>query len=155
MGGKLISQVYQPYGDYVALLNGIRNSVKVDYWTPTNPTNKFPSPAGMLTSGAIGLTTLGYYDASFVKMRSINLGYSFNAKILNSVKAQLLRVYITAQNPFVLYSPYMRAGGVDPEATALGNTGVQNPGNFTTRTPTIGLATPPTRAFLFGINVGF
>ena len=155
MGGTLISQVYQPYGAYLALLNGIRNSVKVDYWTPTNPTNKFPSPAGMLSTGAIGLTTLGYYDASFIKMRSINFGYSFNSRILNSIKAQSIRVYVTAQNPFVLYSPYMKAGGVDPEATALGNTGVQNPGNITTRALTIGVATPPTRAFLFGVNVGF
>jgi TonB-dependent starch-binding outer membrane protein SusC len=155
MGGMLVSQVYSPYGDYVTLLNGIRNSIKVDYWTPSNPTNKFPSPAGILSSGAIGLTTLSYYDASFIKMRSINFGYSFNTRILNSVKAQFIRVYVTAQNPFVLYSPYMKAGGVDPEATALGSTGVQNPGNLSTRALTIGLATPPTRAFLFGVNVGF
>jgi len=154
MGGTLVSQVYQPYGDYVAILNGIRNNVKVDYWTPTNPTNKFPSPAGMLNSN-IGLTTLGYYDASFIKMRSINLGYSFNSRILNSVKAQSIRVYVTAQNPFVLYSPYMKMGGVDPEATALGNTGVQDPGNLSKRALTIGLNAPPTRAFLFGVNVGF
>lgn len=155
MGGTLISQVYAPYAGYVSLLNGIRNNVKVDYWTPTNPTNKFPSPAGMLSTGAIGLTTLAYYDASFIKMRSINVGYSFNAKLLNSIKAQSFRVYLTAQNPFVLYSPYMKEGGVDPEATALGNTGVQNPGNITTRALTVGLAMPPTRAFLFGVNVTF
>jgi len=154
MGGTLVSQVYQPYGDYVAILNGIRNNVKVDYWAPTNPTNKFPSPAGMLNSN-IGLTTLGYYDASFIKMRSINLGYSFNSRILKSVKAQSIRVYVTAQNPFVLYSPYMKMGGVDPEATALGNTGVQDPGNLSKRALTIGLNAPPTRAFLFGVNVGF
>lgn len=155
MGGLLVSQVYQPYGDYVSILNGIRNNVKVDYWTPTNPTNKFPSPAGMLSSGAIGLSTLAYYDASFIKMRSINLGYSFNTRILNSVKAQFIRVYVTAQNPFVLYSPYMKEGGVDPEATGFGNTGVQDPGNLSKRALTIGLTAPPTRAFLFGVNVGF
>ena len=154
MGGLLVSQVYQPYADYLSILNGRRNSVKVDYWTPTNPTNKFPSPAGMLGS-SIGLTTLGYYDASFIKMRSINLGYSFDAKVLSSVKAQQIRVYVTAQNPFVLYAPYMREGGVDPEATAVGNTGVQDPGNLSRRALTIGLATPPTRAFLFGLNVWF
>ncbi|HET6256791.1 MAG TPA: TonB-dependent receptor [Puia sp.] len=155
MGGTLVSQVYQPYGDYLSILNGIRNNVKVDYWTPTNPTNKFPSPAGMLSSNVIGLTTLGYYDASFIKMRSINLGYSFSNRVIGSIKAQYIRVYVTAENPFVLYSPYMKEGGVDPEATALGNTGVQNPGNISTRALTIGLATPPTRAFLFGVNVGF
>lgn len=155
MGGLLVSQVYQPYAAYLSILNARRNNVKVDYWTPTNPTNKFPSPAGMLASGAIGLSTLGYYDASFIKMRSINFGYSFNAKLLNSLKAQSIRVYATAQNPFVLYSPYMREGGVDPEATALGNTGVQSPGNLSSRALTIGVAPPPTRAFLFGVSVQF
>lgn len=155
MGGTLVSQVYQPYSAYLAILNGIRNNVKVDYWTTTNPTNNFPSPAGMLASGAIGLSTLGYYDASFIKMRSINLGYTFNSRILNRIKAQSARLYVTAQNPFVLYSPYMRAGGVDPEATALGNTGVQDPGNLSSRALTVGLATPPTRAFLFGMNLSF
>lgn len=88
-------------------------------------------------------------------MRSINLGYSFNTRILNSVKAQFIRVYVTAQNPFVLYSPYMKEGGVDPEATGFGNTGVQDPGNLSKRALTIGLTAPPTRAFLFGVNVGF
>ena len=156
MGGLLVSQVYQPYAAYLSILNGRRNNVKVDYWTPTNPTNKFPSPAGMLASGAVGLTTLGYYDASFIKVRSINFGYAFNTKILSRLKAQSIRVYVTAQNPFVLYSPYMREGGVDPEATAIGNTGVQDPGNLSkTRSLTIGLTTPPTRAFLFGVNVRF
>lgn len=155
MGGMLVSQVYQPYAAYLSILNARRNNVKVDYWTPTNPTNKFPSPAGMLASGAIGLTTLGYYDASFIRMRSINLGYSFDAKLLNRIKAQNIRVYVSAQNPFVLYSPYMREGGVDPEATAFGNTGVQNPGNLSPRALTIGVMTPPTRAFLFGVNVRF
>lgn len=155
MGGLLVSQVYQPYAAYLSILNARRNNVKVDYWTPSNPTNKFPSPAGMLASGAIGLTTLGYYDASFIKMRSINFGYSFNARLLNKMKAQNIRVYFTAQNPFVLYSPYMKEGGVDPEATALGNTGVQNPGNLSSRALTIGLSTPPTRAFLIGANVRF
>jgi TonB-linked SusC/RagA family outer membrane protein len=155
MGGTLVSQVYQPYSAYLAILNGIRNSVKVDYWTTSNPTNKFPSPAGMLASGAIGLSTLGYYDASFIKMRSINFGYNLGAKALSKIRAQSFRVYVTAENPFVLYSPYMREGGVDPEATALGNTGVQNPGNLSSRALTVGLAMPPTRAFLLGLNMVF
>jgi TonB-linked SusC/RagA family outer membrane protein len=156
MGGLLVSQVYQPYSAYLSILNARRNNVRVDYWTPSNPTNKFPSPAGMLASGAIGLSTLGYYDASFIKVRSINFGYSFNARLLSRIKAQSIRFYVTAQNPFVLYSPYMREGGVDPEATAFGNTGVQDPGNLSkTRSLTIGLTTPPTRAFLFGVNVRF
>jgi TonB-dependent starch-binding outer membrane protein SusC len=73
-GGLLNSAVYAPYGGYLTELNGRRNQVKVDYWTPTNPTNKFPMPSAQITppNAANAWTTLGYYDASFVKIRSIN-----------------------------------------------------------------------------------
>jgi len=156
-GGLLVSQVHQPTAGYLTILDGRRNQLKVDYWTPDNPTNNFPSPTSISRSRPItsDWTTLGYYDASFVRMRSINLGYSFPAYLLNRIKAQSVRVYVTAQNPFVLYSPYMRAGGVDPEATGTGNQGVQDPGNLSGRALTIGLDTPPTRAFLLGLNITF
>ena len=150
-GGLLISQLHQPQSAYINMLDGKRNNLLVDYWTPTNPTNDFPSPAGMQSS--IGVSTLGYYDASFIKMRSINLGYSFDRKLLNRIKANNIRFYLAVQNPFVLYSPYMRKGGVDPEATGTGNQGISNPVKLSSRALTIGLSTPPTRSFILGLNV--
>ena len=87
-------------------------------------------------------------------MRSINLGYTLNSKLLGKAKLQSVRVYASFQNPFVIYAPYMRkAGGVDPEATGTGNQGIQNPGNLSTRALTIGLNTPPTRSVNFGLNL--
>ncbi len=32
------------------------------------------------------LTTLGYYDASFIKLRSVNLGYNFSNKVLKKLE---------------------------------------------------------------------
>lgn len=156
-GGLLVSQLHQPFAAYAALLNGNRNTVKVDYWTTDNPTNDFPSPTSMTRTRPIGtdLTTLGYYDASFVKLRSVNLGYNFSTKIMQRIGAQSIRVYVTVQNPWVIYSPYMRAGGVDPEATGTGNQGIQNPGNLSTRALTISASTPPTMSFLAGLNLSF
>jgi hypothetical protein len=156
-GGTLVSQMHQPTAAYVALLNGNRNTIDVDYWTPNNPTNNFPSPRSMTRTRPIGADwyTLGYYDASFVKMRSINVGYNFSNDIIKRVGATSLRIYAAVQNPFVLYSPYMRAGGVDPEATGTGPQGVQNPGNLSTRALTISISTPPTRSFIAGINCSF
>jgi TonB-linked SusC/RagA family outer membrane protein len=159
-GGTLISQVHQPLAGYLTINDGRRNQLAVDYWTPTNPTNTFPSPnvAGGLISSALtsdAWSTLGYYDASFIKVRSINLGYSFTNKLAGKLGAQKVKVYIAAQNPFLLYSPYVKAGGVDPEATGTGNQGVSNPGNISNRALTIGATLPPTRSFLAGLNVTF
>lgn len=156
-GGLLVSQVYQPYAAYAAVLNGNRNTVKVDYWSYNNPTNDFPSPKSITRTRPIAadLSTLGYYDASFIKMRSINLGYNLPNNLIKRVGAQAVRVYVTLQNPWVLYSPYMRAGGVDPEATNTGNQGIQNPGNLSSRALTISLSTPPTKTIMLGVNLSF
>ncbi|RZL50766.1 MAG: TonB-dependent receptor [Pedobacter sp.] len=159
-GGTLISQIHQPLGGYLTINDGRRNQLTVDYWTPTNPTNAYPSPnvAGGLLSSPLTSdagTTLGYFDASFVKVRSINFGYSFDSKLAKKLGAQKLKIYVTAQNPFIVYSPYVKAGGLDPEPTGTGNQGVSNPGNISSRALTIGATTPPTRSFLAGLNVTF
>jgi len=159
-GGTLISQVHQPLAGYLTINDGRRNQLAVDYWTPTNPTNAFPSPnvAGGLISTALtsdAWSTLGYYDASFIKVRSINFGYSFTNKLASKLGAQKIKVYVAAQNPFILYSPYVKAGGLDPEATGIGNQGVSNPQNISNRALTIGATIPPTRSFLAGLNVTF
>lgn len=159
-GGTLISQVHQPLAGYLTINDGRRNQLAVDYWTPTNPTNAFPSPnvaGGLITSALTSdaWSTLGYYDASFVRVRSINFGYSFSNTLAKKLGAQKFKVYVAAQNPFLLYSPYVRAGGLDPEATGTGNQGVSNPGNISNRALTIGATIPPTRSFLAGLNVTF
>lgn len=162
MGGLLISQIHQPLTSYLTILDGKRNGIKVDYWTPTNPTNSFPKPQAQFVNSlaANAWSTLGYYDASFVKIRSINLGYTFSRGILNRIKAQSVRVHFTAQNPFVLFSPYIDAGGVDPEATGQGNRGPNGNGDDNTgvtprRALVITAATPPTRSFILGVNLSF
>ena len=157
-GGTLVSQLHQPFAAYTNVSDGLRNTIKVNYWTPTNPSNDFP--AANFTSRARPITTdwstLGYYDASFIKIRSINLGYTFSTGLISRLKVQSFRAYAAVQNPFVLYSPYMRdAGGVDPEATGTGNQGVQNPGNLSSRALTIGLNTPQTVTVNVGFNVIF
>lgn len=160
VGGTIISGLHQPLGAYLTNLDGKRNGLKVDYWTPTNPTNDFPMPStqpGIVPPNAqTAWTTLGYYDATFVKVRSINLGYTVPAKICSRIGAQMVRVYTTIQNPFVLFSPYMKKGGIDPEATGFGTAGfVQNGGNIPNRALTVSTSTPPTRSFILGLNLTF
>jgi len=163
-GGLVISAIHQPQYGYLTIGDGKRNGLKVDYWTPTNPSNAFPSltaasngaPTGNGNDASSAWTTLGYYDASFIKVRSINFGYTIPKSIVSRIKAQSVRVYFQTLNPFLLYSPYVKAGGVDPEATGTGTTGfVGSPGNISTRALTISASTPPTKSLIFGLNVTF
>lgn len=162
IGGLLMSYLHAPNGAYLTNNNGIRNGLDVDYWTPDNPTNWFPAPNSALPGGAANSwSTLAYYDASFVRVRSINLGYNIPATIAGKIGAQSLRVYFTARNPFLLYAPYVtKWNGVDPEPTGQGSTGIVSTGagfrtNGENQNLVISASTPPTRSFILGINVTF
>lgn len=159
-GGLLESYLHAPYGAYLTNFTGQRNGLKVDYWTPDNPTNWFPAPgAAMPPSAPSAWTTLAYYDASFAKMRSINLGYTLPSSVASKLHMSNARVYFTVQNPFLLWSPYVtKYNGVDPEPTGQGSTGIV--GTPPVRqginsTLVISASTPPTRSFIFGLNLTF
>ena len=131
---------------------GRSNQYKVDYWTNENPTNAFPRPdanAGVKDFASVNT----YYDGSFIKMRSINLGYTFNSKSLGKTGISSARIYINATNPFILYSPLVRDGlGVDPEGNGTGNViGDAVPG----RQITVNLNNPPVKQITGGLNIKF
>jgi hypothetical protein len=143
---------------YPFFLNSRVEQLKVNYWTPRNPTNEFPQP----DAGVDGLqytSTLSYQDGSFIKLRTIDLGYNVSSKVLSKAKIQSLRVYVSAQNPFILWSPLVKAGlGLDPEGNGTGNaiqTQGGGVGSVPTRAITVGMGVPPTRQILFGINLKF
>ncbi len=161
-GGTLLSYLHAPNGAYLTNLTGQRSGLNVDYWTPENPTNEFPAPGAALPGGAsTGWTTLAYYDASFARVRSINLGYNLPKSVTERAKIHNARVYFTAQNPFLLYSPYVsKHNGVDPEPTGQGNTGIvgglpNQRSSGPNQALVISASTPPTRSFILGLNLTF
>lgn len=156
-GGTLISTLYSSSG-YLNMMSGRRNNVKVDYWTPDNTDAKYPKPGG-ITSGDNPkyASTLGYFDASYLKIRTLSFGYNFdNNKWLGDVGISKLRIYFTAQNPFVLFSPYKKESGMDPETNSYGNenAAVAYSQNLR-RLLTLGTNAPATRSYLLGINLTF
>ena len=144
---------------YPFFLNSRVNQLKVDYWTPNNPTNDFPQP----DAGVDGLqftSTLTYRDGSFIKIRTIDFGYNFSNRLLTKTGIQSFRVYVSAQNPFILWSPLVRDNlGLDPEGNAVGNAvGSQGGGAAPVqngRAITVGMGVPPTRQFILGVNLKF
>jgi TonB-linked SusC/RagA family outer membrane protein len=140
------------------------NQLKVNYWTRTNPTNAFPRPDASLQSFPFA-STLGYQNGSFVKMRSINLGYTVPAPGLNRAGITSLRVYVNVLNPFVIYSPFVHAGfGPDPEgngyggqvaSTAAGGSNGVGGSAGQTRQITVNANNPATRTFNLGVQLKF
>ena len=61
------------------MLTGRRGQVDVDYWTEENTNAKYPKPGGIQSGDNPKYgSTLGYFDASYWKVRNISLGYKFD-----------------------------------------------------------------------------
>jgi TonB-linked SusC/RagA family outer membrane protein len=142
---------------------GRHNQPVLDYWTPKNSTNAFPGPNDQFQGQYY--STLQYYDGSFIKAKSINIGYNIPASVLKRLGITSLRVYANVTNPFVIYAPIMHHSFsvTDPESvsnvvptsvSASGNIGgVDGNGN---NFRGVGLsAGEQTRDFNFGINARF
>ena len=156
-GGILISTLHGSSG-YLNMLTGRRGQIQVDYWTESNTGARYPRPGGLNSNdNPLYGSTLAYFNGSFLKIGTITLGYNFDKiPALRRAGIDRLRVYATAQNPFVLFSAFHRETGLDPEPNARGNDGsFQASAGYLYRQKVVGTNTPNTRNYLFGINLTF
>jgi hypothetical protein len=155
-GGTLVSSLYAANG-YLNMLSGRRGQIDVDYWTPENTGAKYPKPGGLMSGDNPKYgNTLALFDASYLKIRTITLGYNFKMKAMNDLGIQNLRFYVTAQNPFVLFSPYKKETGMDPETNSYGDENAASAtGLVNRRILTIGTNSPSTRNYMAGISLTF
>ena len=142
---------------YNWFMTGRNNQLKVDYWTPTNPTNKFPQPDASATPQYS--STLTYVDGSFIKCRSVNLGYEIPASVVGKFGVSSLRLYVSAVNPFVIWAPFVKEGyGPDPEGNGFGG-GIRVQGTEASgavgRQVSVNANNPATRQLIFGVNLKF
>lgn len=121
-------------------LAGRYQQIKVDYWTPNNPTNEFPQP-NKDQEFPVFNTTLIYFDGSFVKIRNINFGYQLPDKLTKKLGIESLRIFSSIQQPKI-WSEYMtKYNGVDPEVNESQSVN--------------GGVTPSTKVITVGLNAKF
>ena len=129
VSGRKIQNAYLNESNSGGSLQGKLNGIKVNYWTPFNPSNEFPRPSHNTNVPYHG--ALAIQDASYIRLRTLQLGYTFPAEWIKHISLSRLRVYATATNlltftDFKSYSPELTPG-----------------------------AYPESRQYVFGINVSF
>ena len=116
IGGYILNPLMYD-GEYGGDLRGRSNGMKVDYWTPYNPSNTHPRPS--YGSEVPYMRTVAYQDASYLRLRTLQLGYTLPKKVLSRIKVQNLRFYVTLTNLLTFtdvlsYSPEV-TGNIYPE----------------------------------------
>ena len=91
----------------------------LDRWTPQNTGAKWPSAVNPNAYGAGKVNTLTIQDASYFRLKNVQLSYNFDVDAIDFLNA--LRVYVTGQNLFTI-TDYP---GFDPEANSFGRSNVR------------------------------
>ncbi|MCF7559201.1 TonB-dependent receptor [Sabulilitoribacter multivorans] len=89
-------------------LSGKLNGVKVPYYTPENPSTTFPRPS--FDTAPQYLNALAVRDASYVRLRTLSLGYTLPESLYTKLSIDQIKFYVTATNVFtdtdyIGYSP--------------------------------------------------
>lgn len=108
-----------------------------DYWTPENQNARYPRPDASISNGQDPYQQwANFFDGSYVKVKNISLGYTVPKTLTNKLKMERLRVYFTANNPFIWSkSHYLK--NYDPEKGGNDDTA------------------PLSKQFVFGVNLSF
>ena len=111
-----------------------------DRWTPENPNSDIPAATNSSSNRVISSRIVE--DGSFLRLKTVTLGYTFPTKLIQKAKLSSARVYLAAQNLWT-WTGY---SGYDPEVS------VRN----SALTPGLDFSSYP-RAYSvsFGVNLGF
>jgi TonB-linked SusC/RagA family outer membrane protein len=116
-----------------------------DYWTPTNTNASLPRPRQF--SGINSNVTSDRFleDASYIRLRNLNIGYNFTRKMIPNFPVEQFRIYLQMQNLFT----WSKFNG-DPEVgigSGESQTGLLVPGQFAL------YSYPTVQSFLFGVSI--
>ncbi|PVH26193.1 SusC/RagA family TonB-linked outer membrane protein [Sphingobacterium corticibacter] len=145
-GVETLQQFYHSTYDRFGITNGL-SEILTDAYSPSNP-NTMQQAIFLTNGGHAGQDTRidssWIVDGSFLRFNLIQVGYSFDASWAQRLGISGLRVYASANNPWVITSKDFK--GYDPESTSTGD------GNKFGQNVTF-FSYPRAKTFTFGLNL--
>ena len=117
------------------LWKGAINGIRTKYYTPEYPSTEYPRPK---PDTHLHLFPFAVRDASYVRLRTLTLGYNIPRDTFSKIGLQSAKIYLTGTNLFT----FTDFKSYSPEQTPLNND--QN-----------GSAFPETRNITLGVKLGF
>lgn len=112
--GELVEPFHYGYGATVY-------DHQTDIWSPTNPDARYPILANIGSPSNTNNWRTGSdlykYNAAYVRLKNVNIGYSFDKSITKKLGIQRLRLSLIGQNLATL----SKLKFIDPETSEFGN----------------------------------
>jgi TonB-linked SusC/RagA family outer membrane protein len=105
-------------------------------WTPENRNTDFPRLSYVSDTWNTIPSTRFLYDASYARLKTLNLSYSLPQKLLNRVKLKSVKLHVNGDNLLTFFGHK----GLDPEQTVSGATYYRYPAQ---------------KALSFGLDISF
>ncbi len=140
--GNEVLNLVRYYTHFYSGFRGGKSNVLLNAWTPENTDTTVPKieAAGNFSTSSVPNS---YYieNGSFLKLRSLIIGYTLDRSILEKMRITNLRLYIQASNLFTI----TKYSGLDPELMGESSAFGIDRGNYPNNQKT----------FLFGLNLSF
>lgn len=139
IGGNFYDGAYQQsMGNLLGIGQNVHKDWLEDRWTIDNPTGTLPK--AIFNNTNIGNTSNRWLvSRTYLNIRNVNLGYTFNPKMISRAGFQSLRLYVSADNVWL----FSARKGLDPQSSISGNASGGDAYNFN-----------PARTIMFGVNIG-
>ncbi len=147
--GNEIFDVTKEFTIFRLFSTNVREDVLTDSWTPSRPNASIPQ---LDQNDQFSSTASDFYveDASYVRAKTIQLGYTLPASALGRIGFSNLRLYVQAENLFTI-TGYSNIDPALPNLTATTD-GV----NVTDQRAGIDRGTyPANKIIMFGVSAGF
>jgi len=132
-GNDMINYVSR-WIDYGQFVGGLSKDALYDSWTPSNTSARLPMLDGAAHSQEA--STAFIEDGSYLRLKTMRLGYTLPKNILDKINMKSLRLYLQATNLFTI----TKYRGLDPELDSSGmSMGIDQGSWPTSRQITLGL----------------
>jgi hypothetical protein len=149
-GNDVFNTLSFQLGKWESYMAALSNDLVFRSWTPENQNAKAPIAANASSFSTDGNSSFYKENGSFLKCRSVILGYTINPAFLNRFSIKKFRVYFQVANLFTI----TKYSGLDPELTSAFGTL-----NSTQQSAAFGVdyANYPNnfRNYLLGLSVSF
>ena len=126
-------------------MNGVFGQTRgvLNRWTPTNTNTNVPRAVWGDPSGNRRVSARFLEDGSYVRLKTVSLGYNLPKSIVQKIKLDKLRIYVQGANLWTT----TKYSGLDPEVNTFNTSNTALGTDF--------LTFPQPRTYTIGVNIGF